>query len=268
MSLLLVKLLVTPALVGGISLFARRWGPALAGWLVALPLTSGPVVTYVALEHGVPFGVEVGLGVVSGGFGLCAYAITYSRVSGRFGAFTSCGIATLAFLACGLVVDAVDPRTLTPIAIGVATAMLAAILFVPSVPAVHGSKPPTWDLPARVLVGTTIVVGISALAPVLGARVSGLAATYPVYVSTLTVFAHRQDGPGAASALLRGLVLGLYGWLGFFVVLLVAMPMIGVLPAFGAAVAGALTIQGVSLHFMRDALTPAVREAAVNESVP
>ena len=61
MPLLLIKLLVTPALIGGISLFARRWGPALAGWLVALPLTSGPVVTYVALEHGVPFSVEVGL---------------------------------------------------------------------------------------------------------------------------------------------------------------------------------------------------------------
>ena len=268
MPLLLVKLLVTPALIGGISLFARRWGPALAGWLVALPLTSGPVVTYVALEHGVPFGVEVGLGVVSGGFGLCAYAIIYSRVSGRFGAFTSCGIATLAFLASGLLVDVVDPRSLPPLAVGVALAMLAAIVFVPSVPAVHGSRPPAWDLPARMLVGTTIVVGISALAPVLGARVSGLAATYPVYVSTLTVFAHRQDGPGAANALLRGLVLGLYGWLGFFVVLLTAMPAIGVPVGFVLAVAGALAIQGVSLHFMRDALTPAVREAAVNESVP
>ena len=268
MPLLLVKLLVTPVLIGGISLFARRWGPALAGWLVALPLTSGPVVTYVALEHGVPFGVEVGLGVVSGGFGLCAYAITYSRISARASAGVSLLLATLAFVGCGLIVDVVDPRTLPPLAIGVALAMLAAILFVPAAPAVHGSKPPAWDLPARVIVGTTLVVGISALAPVLGARVAGLAATYPVYVSTLTVFAHRQDGPGAANALLRGLVLGLYGWLGFFVVVLVAMPVIGALPGFVVAVVGALTIQGISLHFMRDALTPAVREAAVNESVP
>jgi hypothetical protein len=268
MPLLAVKLLLTPLLIGGVSVVARRWGPALAGWLVALPLTSGPVVTYIALEHGVPFGSDVGLGVVSGGFGLCAYAIVYARASTRFGPLGSCAAATLAFLGCAVLVDIADPRSLPPLAIGVGLAMLAAILLVPSAPAVRGSRPPNWDLPARVIVGTALVVGISAVAPVLGARLSGLAATYPVYVSTLTVFAHRQDGPGAATALLRGLVLGLYGWLGFFVVLLTAMPAFGALPAFAMAVIGALTIQGISLRLLRGSLSPAVREAAAIESVP
>ncbi len=269
MPLLLVKLLATPVLIGGVSLVARRWGPALAGWLVALPLTSGPVVVYVALEHGVPLGLDVGLAVVSGGFGLCAYSIVYARAAGRLGALWSGTLATVAFLACGLAVDLLDPRALAPLAVGVGLAMLLAILLVPAAPVVRGTgRPPRWDLPARVIVGTTIVVGLSALAPVLGARISGLAATYPVYVSTLTVFAHRQDGPGAATALLRGLVLGLYGWLGFFVILLVAMPAIGVLPAFVTATAGALGIQGISLRVLRDSLTPGVRQAVVNESVP
>ena len=268
MPLLAVKLLLTPFLIGGVSLVGRRWGPALAGWLVALPLTSGPVVTYVALEHGVPFGIDVGLGVVSGGFGLCAYAIVYARTATRSGALASYVLATLAFLGCGLLVDIADPRSLPPLAIGVGFAMLAAILLVPSAPAVRGSRPPVWDLPARVIVGTVLVVGISALAPVLGARLSGLAATYPVYVSTLTLFAHRQDGPGAAMALLRGLVLGLYGWLGFFVILLVLMPAIGALPAFAAAVIAALAIQGISLWLLGGSLSAAVREAAANESVP
>src|SRR5262245_7751273 len=41
--ILLLKLLVTPAIVLGASLAGRVWGQSIGGWLVALPLTSGPV---------------------------------------------------------------------------------------------------------------------------------------------------------------------------------------------------------------------------------
>jgi len=130
--LLLVKLLLTPVLIGGASLVARRWGPALAGWLVALPLTSGPVVVYVALEHGVPLGIDVGLAVISGGFGLCAYAITYARAATATGARWSFALATAAFLVAGLAVAFGNPTSLGPLSIGVAIAMLAlqALIFI------------------------------------------------------------------------------------------------------------------------------------------
>ena len=264
-----MKLLLTPFFIGGMSLIARRWGPAVAGFLVALPLTSGPVVVFVALEHGIPFGQEVGLAVLTGGFGLCAYAIVYARASSRLGALGSGVIATLAFIAAGLIVDVLDPTSLPLVAIGVGVAMALAIALVPAasdVPA--GGRPPAWDLPARVVVGTALIVGLTTLAPALGARLSGLAATYPVYVTTLTVFAHRQAGSGAAVALLRGLVLGLYGWLGFFTIVLSLMPVIGVLPAAACAVAGALLIQGVSLRLLGGSISAGVRQAVVSETVP
>jgi hypothetical protein len=52
------------------------------------------------------------------------------------------------------------------------------------------------------------------------------------------------------------------------VILLVGLPSIGTLPAFVAAIVAALVIQGASLRVLRDSLTPGVREAVVNESVP
>ncbi len=269
MPLALVKLLLTPFFIGGMSLVARRWGPAVAGFLVALPLTSGPVVVFVALEHGVPFGEEVGLAVLTGGFGLCAYAIAYVRASAVAGPFASGTIATAAFVIAGLIVNVLDPVSLPLVVLGVAIAMAIAIATVPAAPEVgRGGRVPPWDLPARVLVGTALIVGLTTLAPTLGARLSGLAATYPVYVTTLTVFAHRQAGSAAAGALLRGLVLGLYGWLGFFTVVLIAMPRIGVLPAAACAVAGALAIQAVSLRLLGGSITAGLREAVVGETVP
>jgi hypothetical protein len=267
--LTLVKLLLTPFFIGGMSLVARRWGPAVAGFLVALPLTSGPVVIFVALEHGIDFGREVGLAVLSGGFGLCAYAIAYARASTAVGAFASGLVATVAFIVAGVLVAVLDPTSLPLVVVGVGLAMAAAIALVPAAPEVaRPGRPPSWDLPARVLVGTALIVGLTTLAPALGARLSGLAATYPVYVTTLTVFAHRQAGPGAAVALLRGLVLGLYGWLGFFTIALTAMPAIGVLPAAACAVVGALAIQGFSLRLLGGSITAGVREAVVSETVP
>jgi len=55
MNLLALKLILTPLFVGGATLVARRFGPRVGGWLVGLPLTSGPVAFYLALEQGTGF---------------------------------------------------------------------------------------------------------------------------------------------------------------------------------------------------------------------
>jgi hypothetical protein len=39
---LLLKVVVTPALIASATLAGRRWGERLSGWLVGLPLTSLP----------------------------------------------------------------------------------------------------------------------------------------------------------------------------------------------------------------------------------
>jgi hypothetical protein len=54
-ALLLLKLNLTPILIGIRSMAARRRGPSVGGWLVAMPLTSGPVALYIALDHGNAF---------------------------------------------------------------------------------------------------------------------------------------------------------------------------------------------------------------------
>jgi len=50
MNTLLLKLIVTPVLIGAASLAGRRWGETLSGWFIGLPLTSGPVCWFLAIE--------------------------------------------------------------------------------------------------------------------------------------------------------------------------------------------------------------------------
>ena len=81
MNLLVLKLILTPALIGLASLAGRRWGHAVSGWIVALPLTTGPIVFYLALSHGAAFAADTAAGILAGGFSLAAFVFAYGRLA-------------------------------------------------------------------------------------------------------------------------------------------------------------------------------------------
>lgn len=105
---------------------------------------------------------------------------------------------------------------------------------------------PRWDLPARMVIATALVLTITGLAALLGPRLSGVLASFPVYAAILTVFAHRA-GPAPAVQVLRGLLMGLFAFAGFFVVLGVLIERVGMTVAFVAAITCAIAIQAISL---------------------
>lgn len=258
MQLLALKLVLTPFLIGGASLAARRWGPAVAGWLVGLPLTSGPVILFVALEQGTEFAMNVGLAVLSGGFALCAFAFVYARgATAQLTPFWALFVASLAYVGAAAVLDVAVLASFPLLIAAVGAALFATLRLLPPSTAAHAvTRPPRWDLAARIVVGTSLIVALTTVAPVLGPTASGLVATYPVYVTTLTFFAHRQGGPASVIAMQRGLVLGLFGWLAFFAALLSILPTGGVGAAFPAAIAAALAVQAISLRLLRAAPEP------------
>lgn len=268
MPALALKLVLAPFLIGGASLVARRWGPAVAGWLVGLPLTSGPVAFFVAVEQGIPFAVDVGLAVLAAGFALCAFGIVYARsATAGFRPLAALGIASVVYVGAAAVLGGLELPGLPLLVPAVAFALLLTLRLLPAVPDTHPTaRPPRWDLPIRIVVGTSLIVIVTTLAPILGPRASGLVSTYPVYLSTLTFFAHRQVGPTGVAAMQRGLVLGLFGWLGFWTALLVVMPKAGVALGFAAAIAAAVAIQGWSFRVL--GLRAAEAAGEVGEIVP
>lgn len=83
MRILIFKLVVTPLLIGGISLLGRRWGPTVGGLLVGLPLTSGPVALFLALDHGARFAASSSLGILAGGLSGGLFCLSYSWLAFR-----------------------------------------------------------------------------------------------------------------------------------------------------------------------------------------
>jgi hypothetical protein len=255
MPILLLKLVVTPLLIGGASLAARRWGPAVGGWLVAFPLTAGPVTFFIAIELGVTFAAAVAEGALAADIALAAYALAYGW-SAAGGARWPAALMVGSVAYAGLVVVL---QPLLVVSAGLLLAVVFVVLwatlrFLPD--AATGSAAvdlPWWDIPLRAVLGTAIVLLLTAVAPALGPHLSGLAATFPVYASILAVFTQHREGARQAIGVQRGLIAGLFGTAVFWAVVAVTLPQGGIAVAFGGAIVAVLIVQGVALRWLRTA---------------
>ncbi|HLI13534.1 MAG TPA: hypothetical protein VKY65_18225 [Alphaproteobacteria bacterium] len=251
MDIFILKLVLTPLLIGGASLAVRRWGQGVGGWLVGLPLTSGPVAFFLALEHGTGYAASAALGSLSGVMAEASFCLGYGWAATRAG-------WPLAFLA-GSVTFAAATILLQMLTLGLLDAFLGAIMclvvilrLMPSGrESVILAPPPRWDIPGRMIVATALIFGLTSAATALGPRLSGILATFPIFAGTLAVFAHHLQGPRAAFSVLRGLLLGLFSFAGFFPVLAILIERGGIALAFVAASLVSLLIQGVTLWVVR-----------------
>ncbi len=248
MPLLLLKLTLTPILIGGASLAARRWGPTIGGWIVGLPLTSGPVLLFIALEHGPSFAATTSVGTLLGIAAIAGYCVGFIAASPR-GPAVAFAAASVSYVATGLVGQLLAGWPFLALVALSSGAIVVAFLRLPATSGRRSTTPhPVWDLPARMVVGTALVLGLTSLAPLLGPTASGIATTFPVYVSVLSIFAFLHDGRAAALGVLRGLLVGLFGTIGFYIAVHTLVESAGIGPAFAAAVATSLAVSGLALR--------------------
>ena len=239
MLLLALKLTLAPGLVAATTLAGRRWGPQMAGWLGGLPVVVGPILLALAVEHGDGFAADAAEGSLIGLLSLTAFMLAYAWTARRFAWLPTLLAGWAAFAAATL---ALEGLTLAP----VAALALVTIVFVATdraLPAGDSAGPartPRHDLAVRVACTAALVLALTALADVLGARLSGMLASFPVLASVLAAFTHHLAGAGPAAEFLRGLVRGLLSYALFCFVVAVLLPGAGMAIAFGAATAAAL----------------------------
>jgi uncharacterized membrane protein (GlpM family) len=253
---LTLKLVVTPALIGAATLAGRRWGESVGGWLVGLPLTTGPVAFFIALDQGEQFAAAAALGSLGGAAAEAAFCVAYGRVAWRGGWPLALLAGSAAFAGVGAALQGLALSALPLFLVGIAALAGALRLTPTSAPMVAPVRPPRGDLPARMVLATVVVLLITALAPRLGARLSGLLATYPLFAAILTVFAHRRQGGGAALGVLRGLLFGLFAFAAFCCVLGVSLVRLGIAGGFAAAAVAALLVQALSLWRLQSRRAP------------
>lgn len=245
--ILAFKLLLTPLFICVVTLAGRRWGPRASGLLIGLPLTSGPISVFLALQYGRDFAARSATGNLAGQVSVCVFCLVYFLVSKKRGALASAATALAAFLLATLVSSRLSWKL--PIAFLLLGAVILAFLRImpKERAAAVASTAPRWDLPARVLVATAFVLGLTAIARGLGPQLSGLLAPLPIFALVIVTFTLRQQGREAAGIILRGIVRGSWSYGLFFLVTGALLPRLAPHWTYALATLAALGASGLGI---------------------
>lgn len=238
---------IAPLLAAAATVAARRWGPRTGGIVSAFPAIVGPVLLVVELQHGAAFAARAAAGTLLGLAALAAFSLAYARAvaAGRgWGSALLVGWAAAA-VASGSA-GALGGRA--GAGVGLAVAAGSLVLAHRALPRTAAAPPaePRTSIPARMALTAVLVLVLSAAAGALGPVAGGLLAALPVLTSILTVLTHRETGPAAAVALLRGTLTGMGGFVAFCALAAVLLADGTVAPAFVAATAAAVAVQAVA----------------------
>jgi hypothetical protein len=247
--LLLVKLVAVPILILTVSMAARRWGPSVGGLIIGLPLTSGPVLVFLALEQGVGFASAAAVGTLLGVVPLASYCTTYSLVSFRRGWQFTLAASTAAYFLAAALLSFAEAAPFLALAAALAAITLSLKIMRSGSGPIPARVPPWWELPARVVAATSLVLLITEGASLLGSRWSGLLAPYPIYATVFAVFMQRYDGPHASAPFLRGVVVAALAAAAFFFTFASTVVPLGTFAAATLSLCATLAVEGFMLLF-------------------
>lgn len=246
-----LKLILVPSLIGSVSLAGRRWGPIISGWFIAFPLTSGPIVFFLALEQGDAFASRAAQGTMMGLISVAAFCLVYSSLAFRLAWFQCFLASCLTFFASTLVLEliSIPPMLVFPVVICV-LALVSICLPRRSHLESHFDFS-LWDIPLRMVAATILVVLLTESAELLGPRLSGLLTPFPLFTSVLAIFTHRTQGADSVAQLLRGLLVGLFTFAIFFLVVMLTLENSGLITSFAIASLVSISFHGATLVLLR-----------------
>lgn len=234
--MLVLRLLITPAAVLAASAAQRRFGPAVGGHIVALPLTTGPFLLLLGLKSGAATTAHAAVGVVLGELSVMAFCGCYGLLAHRRNVPAALGWSLAAALGSALLAALGHDVAIWLAALFVA-GMCLGFASLQSAPTRRDAPVRTahaWEVPLRVALTTTVVAALLGLSAVLGPILTGTLATLPVILAVMVPATHRCNGASAAASLARATLITLPATTaGVCVVGLVLVPL-------GAAEASAL----------------------------
>ena len=246
-----VKLSLTPLLISGVTLAGRRWGPLVSGLLIGLPLTTGPISLFLALEQGIGFATKAAIGGLVGQASICLFCLAYAHAARRLNWMASALCASGAFITATTLFNLIAWTLPSALAVLLLAIAIILRLLPKAVPSIATFAPPRWDLPARMCVATCFVLLVTGVAELLGPQLSGLVAPFPVFGLVFAVFSQIQQGGASSTNVLRGIVLGSSAYTCFFTIVGLTLPDLGIGITYALASLGAIAASGASYLLSR-----------------
>jgi hypothetical protein len=245
----IIKLILTPLIIGGTTLISRRWGERISGLIIGLPLTSAPVSIFFALEQGQAFAAGAARGAILGLIAVSVFCTAYVLSARRLRWYLAAAFSVLAYTIAIFGLSYATPALRWEIFV-IPAVLISALLVLGKVEdQTRPLHPPWWDLLLRMVIATTLLILITSGAGALGPTWGGLLSPFPIFTFVMATFAHSQGGPAAAGRMIRGVLLGLFSYLAFFIVVAILVEHLSLALVYTLAAAAALAVNSLSLVY-------------------
>src|SRR5215203_4731784 len=209
---LLAKMLATATIVVAVSALVERVGPFLGAMIATLPISAGPALVFVAMDHGPAFleaSARTGLPAFAG---TAVFAAVYARLAQHCGTLISVGGATTAWLLATILI------TRKPWSVGSALALHVAVFgaAIWATRSVRRAAPVRaagriWDVPFRAVIVMALVATVVVAGRLLGPKAAGTIAVAPMVFASVGLVLQPRVGGAVPAAMMANGLLGLIG---------------------------------------------------------
>lgn len=226
MNLLLIKALISIAVVIGLAEISRRASPILGGILNGLPLATGLSVYFLAFEKGTDYilpGIPWGIASLGGSISFCLAYRAVCAATRSVSRAVSIALSSLGGIAAFGVVGFV----LRQLSLNLVTASLLFMAFyaanllvsarkVSAEASRTGGKSSFSQLLFRGVMATCIIVTLTTLGALSGSQWAGVLSSFPSTLSALLVVLHHEDGSEMVTSVVYGFSFSIFVLLVFY----------------------------------------------------
>jgi hypothetical protein len=210
---LALRMSVAAAFVIAASVITERSGPVIGALVATLPVSAGPSYIFLALDHDAGFIADAALASLPINAATILMSLAYVVLAQRNGVAISFAAAVAVWFAAALVVRS----TPWSLAGGILANVVAFAVCLPVVQRFRAIRMPLitrrwYDIPLRAALVATLVATVVTLSGIVGPKVSGILALFPVVFTSLMLILHPRIGGRSTAAVIAN---GLWGLIGF-----------------------------------------------------
>ncbi|GAA4250493.1 hypothetical protein GBZ26_15250 [Azospirillum formosense] len=208
---LIIKIVAAALVVVVASLAAEKAGPFYGGMITALPVSTGPAFVLLAMEHGDGFVADAALSGMVGNATIVLYLALLVRIAPRWSMPATVIASSVFWIATAATLRSAVDWTL-PLALLLTLACYGIAAWAVSAPipqdtVVRVARSRWYDIPARAGLVGLLVATVTTLSHSIGPAATGIAAVFPIALTSLTVILHGRLGGGVVAAAMRSALL-------------------------------------------------------------
>ncbi len=238
----ILKLCLVAFVVLGASLASKRFGHGVAGVLSGMPMIAGSIMGFVLLQSSVEHARGIAFATLVAFPAMVSHIVVFAHATRRLDWLGALAVANAVFLMLGSMLLWIE----LPVWVVCVLAAVSPLIGMRAMPA-HSHERVALTIP-RIELGLRVAAAVLLAATIMGGAsvfplaLSGLLLALPITGNVLPCFTLPRHGPDATIELLRGFVQGMFGFVTFFVVLEVMLPVLGAWQAYALAWLAALVL--------------------------